>query len=319
MSPLPEPARAPIPELARQATSIADEPTRPIRPRLSSLLSCIRYREVLVLQGPPLMGLAFSIGTITPGRLPAAALFAVASFLLVAHVWSFNDWAGLASDRNDPNRAGSVFSARGVSPRDILLLSLGLLALSLLGFSVLSRLTLTFAAAIASLGVLYSHPSINAKGIPLMSSSPHLIGGLLHFLLGYSLFGGVDRRGILIALFFALTFTAGHLNQEVRDYESDRGNGLRTNAVAFGRRPAFLAGLAIFTLAYGDLFFLAYAGLVAPALGALPLALYPIHLAWSLIVLREGLTFERVRRFQSGYRALYAAIGFAMVAALLLR
>ena len=194
-----------------------------------------------------------------------------------------------------------------------------LLALSLLLFARLSRQTLLVAIAIAALGVFYSHPRLNGKGTPIISSCPHLVGGVLHFLLGYSLFTPIDQSGILIGLFFALTFTAGHLNQEVRDYDGDRLNGVHTNAVAFGKTPAFLAGLVVFTLAYTDLFLLAGMGVVPAALAIMPLVLYPIHVVWSVQTLRAGLTFTNVSRFQDRYRMLYGVIGLGIVLALLLR
>jgi 4-hydroxybenzoate polyprenyltransferase len=289
------------------------------RPGPLAYLSCIRYQEVLVLQGSPLLGAAFALGPVTTETIARVLAFALGGFLLVAHIFSFNDWAGTTADSRDPNKAASVFSTKGVSRRSVLLLSAGLLVAALLIFLLFSRQTLMLAVAIAVLGILYSHPATNAKGIPVVSSCPHLLGGLLHFLLGYSLLRPIDRRGTLIALFFALTFTAGHLNQEVRDHDGDRLNGLSTNAVAFGRTPVFLAGLLGFTLAYADLAYLAYAGLVAPVLGLLPLLLYPMHVAWSLSTLRAGLTFESVSRFQSRYRALYALIGLTMLVTLLTR
>jgi len=284
---------------------------------LRAYLSCIRYQEVLLLQGSPLLGAAFALKEITVESAVSVLLLALAGFLLVAHIFTFNDWAGIASDSNDPNKSAKVFSTKGITPRGVLLLSSGLLAASLLLFALLPGRTFLVAVAIAALGLFYSHPSINAKGLPLVSSSPHLVGGTLHFLLGYSLFGGIDRRGILIAFFFALTFTAGHLNQEVRDYDGDRLNGALTNAVAFGRTAAFVAGFLGFTLAYGDLVFLAHAGLVPASLGAVPLVLYPLHVFWSARTLRAGLSFENVSRFQSRYRMLYALIGLTMVVTLL--
>lgn len=299
-------------------------PTSEVRgeePRLALLayLSCIRYPDVLVLQGSPLFGVAFALREISAETTAAVAVFVGASFLLVAHIWTFNDWAGLAADLNDPNKSDSVFSTRGVSPRGLLLFSLGLLLTSLLLFALLPRRTLLIALTIAALGVLYSHPALSAKSVPVLSSLPHLLGGLLHFLLGYSLVDAIDRRGVLIALFFALTFMAGHLNQEVRDYEGDRLNRLRTNAVFFGKTRAFLAGLAVFTLAYADLVFLAYRGVVPPLLGVPPLLLYPLQLAWSVKTLRAGLTFESVGWLQRRYRLLYALIGLCMVVALVYR
>lgn len=312
----PEPASTP-----RQLLDKLTEPTGEILPRdgarILAYLACIRYPEVLVLQGSPLLGLAFSAGRFTPGMLGPGAIFAVASFLLVAHIFSFNDWANIALDSTDPNKSTRVFSVKGITPPGVLGLSLGLLAGSLLLFGFLPQRTFVLAVAIAALGIVYSHPFVNAKGIPVVSSLPHLIGGTLHFLLGYSAFSSIDGRGVLIALFFAFTFTAGHLNQEVRDHDGDRPSGVRTNAVAFGKRAAFLAGLCVFTLAYADLLFLAYSDVVPRVVGVLPLALYPVHVSWSIATLRRGLTFESVSRFQRRYRVLYAVMGLAMVLTLL--
>jgi 4-hydroxybenzoate polyprenyltransferase len=287
---------------------------------LLAYLGCIRYRDVLVLQGSPLLGVAFSAAApVTAEAVAATAVLLLASMLLVAHIWSFNDWAGIVEDLNDPNKAEDVFLVSGVSARGVLALSGTLLIASLALLALLSARIAALGACIAALGVVYSHPAINAKGTPLLSSAPHLVGGVLHFLLGYALFSPIDARGVLVALFFALTFAAGHLNQEVRDHEGDRTNGVTTNAVRFGPRRTFLAGLAVFTLAYGDLAALAWAGLVPASLGVLALALYPVHLVLSIRTLAGPLTFERVSRFQACYRLLYAAIGVAMLASLVAR
>lgn len=289
------------------------------RPGLLVYASCIRYRDVLILQGAPLLGMAFALRPLTFENIARVVVFALASLLLVAHIFSLNDWAGIALDSNDPNKSADVFVTRGVTRRGLAFLSLGLLASSLLLFARLPARTLGLAVAIAALGAFYSHPSFNAKGMPVVSSLPHLVGGVLHFLLGYSVFGGIDRRGTLIALFFALTFTAGHLNQEVRDYDGDRLNGIRTNAVVFGKHAAFAAGFLLFTLAYADLLFLAFSGVVPAPLGLFPIILYPAHVFWSVVTLRAGLSFVSISRFQNRYRALYILIGVAMVATLFLR
>lgn len=287
------------------------------RAGLLAYLACIRYRDVLLLQGSPLLGVAFSVREITTDTALTTAVFVLASVLLVAHIFTFNDWAGIAEDLNDPNKAPAVFLRWDATARGVLGLAIGLLVASLALLALLSVRTLVLGAAIAVLGIVYSHPAINVKGVPLLSSAPHLVGGVLHFLLGYALFSGVDTRGVLVALFFALTFTAGHLNQEVRDHDGDRANGTCTNAVRFGPRRTFLAGLAVFTLAYADLAVLALASLVPAPLGVLAVVLYPVHLVLSLRTLAAGLTFESVSGFQARYRLLYAAIGVAMLGTLL--
>ena len=289
------------------------------RPGPLAYLPCIRYRDVLLLQGSPLLGATFAIEHLTVWVIAKLLMLSLGSFLLVAHIFSFNDWAGIAADSNDPNKSALVFSTKGVSQRGVLCLSAMLLAGALAIFALLPTRVLLIALAIAALGIFYSHPATDAKGTPVLSSCPHLVGGLLHFLLGYSVFQPVDQRGALIGMFFALTFTAGHLNQEVRDYDGDRLNHLRTNAVAFGPKRVFLAGLAMFTLAYADLAILAGAGLVSRALGALALVLYPIHVILTARALRGGLTFDGVSRFQRQYRLLYVLIGLLLLATQLWR
>jgi 4-hydroxybenzoate polyprenyltransferase len=299
------------PAQARPLTS-----SHPSWSALSAYLSCVRYPEVLLMQGAPLLGAAFALREISVAKAAMGALFTAASFLLVAHVWSLNDWADRAADLNDPSKSHRVFSTKGISPTGFLCFSLILFALSLVLFAFLPARTLLIAVAYAAVGYLYS--AGRAKAIPVLSSLHHLAGGFLHFLLGYSVYEVIDGRGLLIAPFFALTFAAGHLNQEIRDYAGDRQNGLRTNAVVFGPTRAFAASFALFTIAYADLVLLANRGLVPPLVGVVPLVLYPIQLVWSVRALRAGLDFESVVRFQRRYRLLYALIGLSMLIALIL-
>ncbi len=278
-------------------------------------LSCLRLPEILVLQGSPLLGAAFAIRHPTAANLAPLALLVVANLLLVAHIFLLNDWSGLATDLGDPNKAARVFTARGVGRHEIGALTAALLAVSLFLFSWLGPASLYFALAIAALSALYSLPRFDGKGKPLLSSAAHLIGGALHFLLGYSLGGTIDPRGLALAAFFGLTFAAGHLTQEIRDHQGDVLNAVKTNAVIFGRRPTFVASLALFTLAYALLVVLAFEGILPRPLAVL-IVLYPFHLRWSLKALAEGLTYASTCRLQARYRALYAIIGVAMVAAL---
>ncbi len=295
----------------------APEAPPPTRAGILDLAACIRYPEVFLLQGSLILGASLAPhGRLDAGAVGRGALALLASLLLVAHVFAMNDWANLAADARDPTRSAGVFTARGVSQRAFGVLCVALLVASLLLFALLRGTTLLRAAGVAALGVVYSHPAIDAKGRPGLSSLTHLAGGGLHFLLGYSIFATIDARAVMISLFFALTFTAGHLNQEVRDHAGDLANGIRTNAVALGRRAAFLAGLLVFTLAYADLALLAAWGVVPLLLASVAALLYPVHVICSVAALREGLTTESVRRLQARYRLLYALLGAAMLAAL---
>jgi 4-hydroxybenzoate polyprenyltransferase len=278
-------------------------------------LACLRWPEILVLQGSPLLGLAFALRSPAVEDLGLAALLVAANVCLVAHVFLVNDWSNVSADLADPAKVSRVFTARGVSRQQLGGFSLILLALSLALFSRLGQGALGLATAIAALGALYSLPCSNWKERPLLSSVTHLAGGTLHFLLGYSAATAVDGRGLVTASFFGLTFAAGHLTQEVRDHQGDARNGLRTNAVVFGPRRAFVTSVVLFGLAHAALFALALAGtLPRPLVGLV--VLYPIQLRWSLTTLAEGLTRDGICRLQARYRALYAVIGLAVVAAL---
>src|SRR5438093_5665847 len=149
-------------------------------------LSCIRYRDVLILQGSPLLGMAFAFRELTVDKAVSMGVFVLASLLLVAHVFSVNDWANIVPDSNNPNKSADVFVTRGVSRHGIAVLSLMLLAASVLLLALLPWQTLVLGVAIAQLGAFYSHPAFDAKGAPIVSSLLHLVGGALHFLIGYS-------------------------------------------------------------------------------------------------------------------------------------
>jgi 4-hydroxybenzoate polyprenyltransferase len=194
-------------------------------------------------------------------------------------------------------------------------LTAGVLLVSLVFFSRLGVVTLSLALAIAILSALYSLPLFNWKSRPLLNSATHLAGGILHFLLGYSVGRAADQRGVAIATFFALIFAAGHLTQEIRDHQGDAVSAIRTNAVIFGQRRTFAASLVLFTLAQVLFLTLALRGILPRSLAAV-VVLYPIQLWWSFQTLRDGLTFASVCRLQARYRVLYAVIGLAMVAAL---
>jgi 4-hydroxybenzoate polyprenyltransferase len=282
---------------------------------LPRYLFALRLPEILVLQGSPLLGAAFGARSVMTESPELLAVLVAANVCLVAHIFALNDWSNLAADLGDPRKAADVFTARGVGHRQMGVLAAGLLAVSLVLFARLGPATLAIALGIAALSALYSLPPFGWKGRPLLNSAAHIAGGALHFLLGYSLGSGIDRRGLVIAAFFAVTFSAGHLTQELRDYDGDMRNGVRTNAVLFGKRRTFAASLALFTMSQALLCILALQGTMPRGVGLLA-ALYPLHLWWSLQALAGGLTYESVCRLQARYRALYAVIGAAIIAAL---
>lgn len=271
-----------------------------------------RTLEVLALQASPVLGILLSgfslgkCGVIRPG------LLLLGSLALTAHVFVFNDWAGYVCDLRDPRRVTLVFD-RGLDRRHVAQVAVALLILANVAFAATGSRAILLGAGITALSLLYSASPSFGKTTPIAASLNHLLGGTLHFLLGYTLCHALDARGVLISLFFGLVFAAGHLNQEVRDYEVDLLNEIRTSAVVFGCRQTFLASLYIFTAAYAIVFTLAALGIL-PRLLLWSVAAWLLHVVWSLQALRRGLRFETATWMQRRYRLLFAFIGMAMLA-----
>jgi 4-hydroxybenzoate polyprenyltransferase len=276
-----------------------------------------RAVEVLALQASPLLGMFLSGYSFELSGLIRPVLLLLGSLLLTAHVFFINDLAGYSTDIHDPRRTFQVFTERGISKNQVSYVATALLILTNVAFTAIGELTVLLGAAIAILSLLYSWSLSFGKGSPIMASVNHLLGGTLHFLLGYTLSRSFDLNGFLIGLFFGLVFAGGHLNQEVRDYNGDLLNKIRTNAVVFGCRRAFLASLFVFTAAYGLLACLASFGLL-PRILLWSAVLWPLQVAWSLQALRRGLSFETASWMQKRYRSLFALIGLAIIASRLM-
>jgi 4-hydroxybenzoate polyprenyltransferase len=271
-----------------------------------------RGLEVLALQASPMLGIILGgVGLERAGMLRIALLL-LGSLALTAHVFVLNDWAGNYTDVRDARRAKRGFARRGISSRRVARIAIALLIFANAAFALLGSRAILLGGGIAALSLLYSCSPMLGKSMPIVASINHLVGGALHFLLGYSLWRAVDARGVMISLFFGLVFAAGHLNQEVRDYDGDLLNGIRTSAVVFGCRRAFLMSLLIFTVAYATLTGLAVLGLL-PGLLLWSALLWPVHVVWSIRALQRGLGFETALWMQKRYRLLFAVVGLAML------
>lgn len=288
-------------------------PSRPRRyARVLRHFAATRAPEVLVLQASPLLGSYLGGFSLDWHGLPRLGALLLGSLALTAHVFVFNDWAGYKSDLRDPRRAETALALRGTERRQVAHLAIALLIAANVAFAAVGGPAILFGAAIAALSLLYSCSPNLGKSTPIAASINHLLGGALHFLLGYTLFHPLDLRGLLISGFFGLVFAGGHLNQEVRDREADLRNGIRTTAVTFGCRRTFLASCLTFTGAYAILVVLAALGLL-PRLMLGSVVVWLAHSACALRALGRGLGFETAGWMQRRYRLLFAIVGLALL------
>jgi 4-hydroxybenzoate polyprenyltransferase len=273
-----------------------------------------RALEVLALQASPILGISLGGFSLERCGVLRPCLLISGSLALTAHIFVFNDWAEHSKDIRNPRRAILVFDRRGISRYQVARVAIALLILANVAFFAVGWPAILLGAAITALSFIYSRSAGFGKSTPIAASINHLLGGALHFLLGYTLCHALDARGLMISPFFGLVFAAGHLNQQVRDYDGDLLNGIRTSAVVFGCRRTFLASLCAFTAAYAILAVFAAVGIM-PRLLLWSTLLWPLHAAWSLRALQRGLGFETALWMQRRYRLLFAFIGLGMLLA----
>jgi 4-hydroxybenzoate polyprenyltransferase len=239
-------------------------------------------------------------------------LLLLGSLALTSHVFLFNDWADYSRDSGDLRRSSLGVNGYGTNRKQIAYAAIVLLVLANVAFALVGTSAVVFGAGIAFLSLVYSFSPRLGKGTPIAASLNHLIGGSLHFLLGYAAVRSVDGRGVGISLFFGLVFAAGHLNQEVRDYESDRANGVGTVAVTIGRTGAFLASFCLFTIAYLLIGVLALVS-VLPGILMVSAGAWLFQARWTIQALGRGLDSATALWMQRRYRLLFALVGVVML------
>jgi len=180
------------------------------------------------------------------------ALIFFSVFFLVLSVYAFNALSGRLSD----SKNFRLFALKKVSGSIYLLGFIVFLALSVWLAFLIKPVLLLYVAAIKLLWVIYSMPKIGLKNRILQGTILHFFSQILHFNMVYSVFSDPNQQSVLISVFFALIFAAGHLNHEVIDYEADKSVKLKTTAAAFGIRRTSIMSLSVFLFAQIYLVFL---------------------------------------------------------------
>jgi len=282
--------------------------------KLKSIFLSIRYLEALIFLTPTMMGLVVFLPAISFRYAVEALLACAGSFLIAAAILAINDWADINLDSQNSLKRRETFLERGITPNQMLALSISLAAVGMAFFAALSRLQAAIALVWFGLGLAYSVPigALRGKGIPLFSSFLHFSGTLVAFLLGALTFAPADWRMILVASYPAVLLTAGHLIQEVQDYEEDRLSGCQTNAVRFGRKAVFISGCLLFGLSFLLLYWLAAGGFF-PGVFKYTSILYLLYGALAMQAYRAGLTRDSMRHLRKQYRILFAVVVLAML------
>lgn len=274
----------------------------------------IRYFDILVLMAYPTLGAVFAIQELTPPVLARFLVFTFFNFLFVAHVYIYNDLSDARLNPEEPlRRSRHALKYPALSSRQVFMCSLGLGAAAFVGFAFISWRLLVVAVLLEAITVSYSHPRINLKGRPVVSTLIHFAGASLYFMGGWAAFQPFTSLELALAVFFGLVLAAGHFSNEIQDFNQDLGAGIRTNAVAFGQRTMFRVGLMLFMLSSAWLLIVSRSLLDHPAYAYAAAALLVVWLIESRRR-RSWKGGDSIREFRRFYRALYAALSLALVA-----
>jgi len=240
--------------------------------------------------------------------------FYIATYPLVMYVYCLNSYGGLEHDRINQRLSDNPAVTGEVTPFELLILTYGGAFFSgLLYFLWFPGCLFPWLLIIFN-WTLYSHPSIYAKARPITGTSIHFLGGILQFLLGWGAVHSIDGHSILIAIYFSLIFSAGHLNHEVKDHDPDKAAGLTTNAVAFGPEKVFSFAFGVFTFAFFYLLILSLFKILAWRYALPYLAIYPFHLLLHRQATHGAWTGYN-RMYQVVYRTLFVTAGAILVLA----
>ena len=218
--------------------------------------------------------------------------------------------SGTEDDKNNSRLADLAGKRRSF----IATLAVSLL-LSFVLFFLIKPVLAAFSAVSFLLWCLYSFPKKGFKYRPLLGTLIHFIGQIIHFLMGYAVLAPVDGKSAAASVYFALLFSAGHINHELIDHDADEKSGIKTGAVCFGVSAWEKGSFALFTLAT------LYISILPLIEKELLFTYFPFIIAGFIHIIFKICTFKKSpaqakfleeRRF---YRILYFAAGIVFIAA----
>lgn len=266
-----------------------------IQPRsvktLVEILRATRMKEILLMTGFSFIGMLF---------VPAEGLSmwnklipsSIAILFYVMAVFFLNSYAGYEGDAQS-KRLNHV--SRVSKQSYLTLTALSIIIFCLCAYMTSLQLLLVMSASIILWFAYYLKP-IQLKSILFGGTVAHLLGGILHFHMGYTAFSPASTESVLVSVFFALILCSGHFNHEIMDAEDDRNSGHLTTTVRLGVDTAlYLRHLAaFFSAAYAIL--LTYKSIFGTNSGIGLATASMIMLLSSLFLKHDTKVFQKISR-----------------------
>ena len=281
--------------------------------KLVAFIKSARFAEVSILLGFPMIGLFFAFRSAEELLSRPVFLFAAAIFALFTAIYAFNGLAGIESDIHNSR----LSDLKGKRTSFIVTLAISL-TLSLVLFFLIKPVLALFSLISFILWCIYSFPKKGFKYRPVLGTLIHFVGQIVHFLMGYTVLAQIDKGSVAAAVYFALLFSAGHINHELIDHDADEKAGTGTGAVCFGVRKWEKVSFVLFLLAAIYITALAFAekGML---LIYLPFTVAGfIHVIFKICTMKKAPEQAKFLTERSFYRILYFASGVLFILAKLL-
>ena len=271
-------------------------------------LKSTRSAEVAMMLGFPATGIMFAFTDISQLFSLKVIIFIIATFALSSAIYAFNAWAGHSEDVENERLSILKNKKHFFMGYLIFFIMLFIALYSLVDIQLVLLSIISF-----FLWMIYSFPKKGFKYKPLLGTLIHFAGQVIHFQMGFAVLMKPDINSILISFYFALLFSAGHLNHELIDYEADKKMGINTGAVHFGKKNCEIFSSVLFSVS--TLYILVISTLkVADFFYCLPfVSAGIIHIAHRLFLYKNDLSQKRFISERRFYRFVYFAAGIIFI------
>ncbi|MDD2386252.1 MAG: UbiA family prenyltransferase [Bacteroidales bacterium] len=208
---------------------------------LKKYWQAFRLNEVILMSGFFIIGGFFAITEFNKEVAYKLIGLIILSITIVLSVYSFNAAAGKSQDANNL-RLKNLWN---LSKSTFLIFAALFFAFSIIISIYLNIISSILTVIIIFLWILYSHPVIGLKQKAIYGTLIHFIGQILHFLMAWLIFQNFNWDAVLIAIYFSIAFSSGHLLHEIIDYDADKNSGFRTSPVVFGIKRTSIVLLII--------------------------------------------------------------------------
>lgn len=281
--------------------------------KLRHYFKSVRWFEIAVRMGAPVIAILIALPAFNLATGFKALHAFIAFFLLWTHGYAFNEWGGYGFDKLDASKAKTPLLTGHVSSNEFLILSITFAAISVVLYAMLDMKFLIIVFFDIIMGILYVHPKILLKNVPIASFVILFIVSVNDFLLGWLVFSPSITQGLLIGIYFGLLGITGQHFHEAGDCDSDEKANIRTNAVRFGKKNIFIIGFIFYTLSCIYFILLSLLEIVPRYLYIVLLITYPIYFVIFYKCLKSNMPSSDIHCFVKRYRQLYGFIGLCFI------